>query len=317
LQIDNAALIFTALQRNSNMTENNNTHKAGFVNIVGKPNVGKSTLMNALLGHRLCIATSKAQTTRHRILGILNGDNFQIVYSDTPGILEPKYELHQRMMAFVLQSLEDADLLLYVIEIGEKADEKVLKLLKKCDAPLMVVINKIDKSQQEEVKNQMNYWQNILPESTVIPISALEKFNLDTLFEKVITQLPVCPPYFPKEEDNISDKTDRFFAAEIIREQIFLNYKQEIPYSCEVVITDFKEKEDIFFIRAEIFVERTTQRQILIGKNGEAIKKVGIGARAGLEQFFQKKVFLETYIRVEENWRNQPQKLRKFGYDLE
>jgi GTPase len=292
-------------------------HRAGFVSIIGKPNVGKSTLMNVLVGERMSIITSKAQTTRHRIIGILNGKHedipFQLVYSDTPGVIKPSYKLHDSMMTFVKGSLEDADVVLFVVEIGEKAAEhEVLPLLKRTEAPVVLVLNKIDLSNQEEVKQKMEEWDNEVNPAAIIPISALEKANIGTLFDAVVSRLPFHPPYF--DEDELTDKPERFFASEIIREKIFLNYRQEIPYSSEVVITEFKDKEDIIVIRAEILVERKSQKGIIIGEKGEMLKKIGTQARQDLEEFFGKKVFLETHVKVEPDWRSKENKLRQLGY---
>lgn len=301
--------------------ENNNTelrnHRAGFVSIVGKPNVGKSTLMNVLVGERMSIITSKAQTTRHRIIGILNGKHeeipFQLVYSDTPGVIKPSYKLHDSMMTFVKGSLEDADVVLFVVEIGEKAAEhEVLPLLKRTEAPVVLVLNKIDLSNEEQVKQKIQEWDDEIHPAAIVPISALEKANIGTLFDAVVTRLPFHPPYF--DEDELTDKPERFFASEIIREKIFLNYRQEIPYSSEVVITEFKDRDDIIVIRAEILVERKSQKGIIIGEKGEMLKKVGIQARQDLEDFFGKKVFLEQHVKVEPDWRSKENKLRQLGY---
>ncbi|MHA4737241.1 GTPase Era [Dyadobacter sp. MSC1_007] len=292
-------------------------HRAGFVSIVGKPNVGKSTLMNVLVGERMSIITSKAQTTRHRIIGILNGMHenipFQLVYSDTPGVIKPSYKLHDSMMTFVKGSLEDADVVLFVVEVGEKvAEHEVLPLLKRADAPVVLVINKIDLSNEEQLKLKMDEWENEIQPSAIVPISALENANIATLFDAVVSRLPFHPPYF--EEDELTDKPERFFASEIIREKIFLNYRQEIPYSSEVVITEFKEKDDIIVIRAEILVERKSQKGIIIGEKGEMLKKIGTQARHDLEEFFGKKVFLEQHVKVEPDWRSKENKLRQLGY---
>jgi len=288
-------------------------HRAGFVSIVGKPNVGKSTLMNALVGENLSIITYKAQTTRHRIMGILNGDDFQIVYSDTPGIIQPKYELHQKMMRFVHSSLEDADVVLFVTDIFEKHDEAdVLDKLTHIQVPVFVLVNKTDLATEAQVQEKVQYWQTVLQPKEVIPISALKKQNTDRLFSVILENLPQHPPYFPKDE--LTDKPERFFASEIIREKLFLNYDKEVPYSCEVVITSFKDKKDILVIQAEIMVERTSQRAILLGHKGESIKKVGMQARKDLEEFFGKKIFLETFIKVEPDWRTRENTLRRFGY---
>ncbi|MGI4832854.1 MAG: GTPase Era [Janthinobacterium lividum] len=290
-------------------------HRAGFVSIIGKPNVGKSTLMNALVGERLSIVTSKAQTTRHRILGILNGDDFQLVYSDTPGIIQPKYELHNAMMAFVYSSLEDADVILFVTDIYEKHDEEpvVERLRKTEDTPIVVLVNKIDQADQAEVEAKLAYWRAHLPNATeVLPISALNAFGTERVLELVLEHLPVHPPYYPKDE--LTDKPERFFAAEMVREKIFKLYKKEVPYSCEVVIEEFKEDEDIIRIRGVIYVERSSQKGIIIGAKGEALKKVGTWAREEMEKFFQKKVFLELFVKVNENWRTDAKALSRFGY---
>ncbi len=293
-------------------------HKAGFVSIVGKPNVGKSTLMNQLVGERLSIITSKAQTTRHRIMGILNGTHdgqeFQLVYSDTPGIIKPLYKLQESMISFVRGSIEDADVVLFVTDIFEQHDENdVIERLRKADVPILLLINKIDQATQEQVNEKIAYWQEHFDVQEIIPISALNKFNVDRVFESVISRLPQHPPYFPKDE--LTDKPERFFASEIIREKIFLNYKKEVPYSSEVVVTGFKEKEEIIVIQAEILVERATQRAILLGEGGKMIKKTGIMAREELERFFGKKVFLEQFVKVEPDWRQKERMLKRLGYD--
>ena len=297
------------------MTPETTPHRAGFVSIIGKPNVGKSTLMNALVGERLSIVTSKAQTTRHRILGILNGEDFQLIYSDTPGIIQPKYELHNAMMSFVYSSLEDADVVLFVTDIYEKHDEEpvVERLRKMVDTPIILLVNKIDQANQEEVAAKLAYWKEQLPNAAeVLPISALNAFGTDGVLALVLERLPVHPPYYPKDE--LTDKPERFFAAEMVREKIFKLYKKEIPYSCEVVIEEFKEEEDIIRIRGIIYVERNSQKGIVIGQGGEALKKVGTWAREEMEKFFQKKVFLEMYVKVNENWRTDPKALSRFGY---
>ncbi|GAB3177874.1 GTPase Era [Telluribacter humicola] len=303
---------------NSSATDQPADFRAGFVSIIGKPNVGKSTLMNVLVGERLSIITSKAQTTRHRIMGILNGEHqgtpFQLIYSDTPGVVKPAYKLHESMMTFVKGSLEDADVVLFVTEMGEKAaDHEVLPLLKRADAPILLILNKIDLSNEQEVKMKMEEWRQVVDAAEIIPISALHSANIQSLFQAVVTRLPVHPPYFDTEE--LTDKPERFFASEIIREKIFLNYRQEIPYSSEVIITEFKERDDIIVIRAEIIVERATQKGILIGEKGSMLKKVGVQARKDLEAFFDKKVFLEQYVRVEPDWRSKENKLRQYGYN--
>src|SRR6478735_7951243 len=287
-------------------------HKAGFVSIIGKPNVGKSTLMNVLVGERLSIITSKAQTTRHRIMGILNGDDFQIVYSDTPGIIQPKYELHESMMEFVRSSLEDADVVLFVTDIYEKYDEDdVIKRLEKSNAKILLLINKTDQATQDEVLEKINYWKDKVNATEIIPISALKQKNTDRVFEMILKYLPEHPAYFPKDE--LTDKPERFFAAEMIREKIFLTYKKEIPYSCEVTVEEFQEEENLIRMRSEIIVERRSQKGIIIGHGGEMLKRVGSLARVDLEEFFQKKVFLEIFVKVKENWRSDPKSLSKFG----
>ena len=296
-------------------------HKAGFISIIGKPNVGKSTLMNALVGERLSIVSSKAQTTRHRILGMLNGvqdgTEYQIVYSDTPGVLLPKYELHKSMMQFVRNSLEDADVVLYVTDVFDTYEdlEFLTSWKDQTETPILVLVNKIDLVDSERLQECLSYWQGIFPGKPVLPISAQEKVHLEEIFTHVVNQLPVHPPFFDKDE--LTDKPERFFAAEMIREKIFLNYKKEIPYSCEVVVTAFKEEEKIIRISSEIYVERVSQRAILIGHKGESIKKVGIQARAELEKFFGKQVFLEQFVKVEPDWRGKDDKLRSFGYTLD
>jgi len=295
------------------MSEITNSFKSGFVSILGKPNVGKSTLMNALTGERLSIITSKAQTTRHRIFGIVSGDDFQLVYSDTPGVLDPSYKLQEGMMKFVKASLEDADVVLYVVELGEKYDEgSYIKKILQGNFQTILVINKIDQATGTQLQDKLQYWKEIFPEVPTIAVSALEKTNLDDLFTLIKNQLPDHPPYFP--QDTLTDKPEKFFAAEIIREKIFLNYKKEVPYSCEVVISEFKEEEKIIRMRAEIYVERTSQKGILIGHQGKSLKKVGIESRADMEKFFDKQVHLETYVKVEKDWRKNEKKLKRFGY---
>jgi len=293
-------------------------HRAGFVSIIGKPNVGKSTLMNVLVGEKMSIITSKAQTTRHRIMGILNGKHedipFQLVYSDTPGVVKPAYKLHESMMTFVKGSLEDADVVLFVTEVGEKASgHEVIPLLSRADAPVILVLNKIDLSTDEELKRKMDEWELEIQPAAIIPISALHSANIQTLFDAVITRLPFHPPYF--DEDELTDKPERFFASEIVREKIFLNYRQEIPYSSEVVISEFKERDDMIVIRAEILVERKSQKGIIIGEKGAMLKKIGTQAREDMEAFFGKKVFLEQHVKVEPEWRSNDRKLRQFGYE--
>ncbi len=300
------------------MENQNKEHKAGFISIVGKPNVGKSTLMNVLVGERLSIITSKAQTTRHRIMGILNGKHdetpFQIVYSDTPGIILPKYEMHKSMMNFVHDSLTDADVILFVTDIFEKHDEDdvIAKLAKIDHIPVLLLINKIDLAKEEQVEEKIAEWRERFPTQEIIPISALNNENVGQVFDKIISLLPTHPPYF--EQDQLTDKPERFFAAEILREKIFTNYKKEVPYSTEVVITSFKEEDTIIRVAAEIYVERVTQRAILIGHKGESLKKTGTEARIEMEKFFNKKVFLEQFIKVEPDWRSKLNKLKEFGY---
>ena len=290
-------------------------HKAGFVNIIGNPNVGKSTLMNALVGEKLSIVTAKAQTTRHRIMGIVNGEDWQIVYSDTPGILKPNYRLQQSMMNFVDTAIGDADIILYVTDTVEKADknEEYILKLQKIECPVILVINKIDISSQEEVIRLMNWWQEQLPKAIVYPASAKEKFNLDNIFDAIVEHLPEAPAWYDK--DVFTDKNLRFFASEIIREKIFLNYSQEIPYSCEVSIEEFKEGEARYDISAVIYVMRDSQKGILIGKGGKALKKVGTEARIDMEDFFQKKVFLSLFVKVDPDWRENRKELKRFGYE--
>ncbi|MEK6781755.1 MAG: GTPase Era [Bacteroidota bacterium] len=287
-------------------------HKAGFVSIVGKPNVGKSSLMNKLVGENLSIITAKAQTTRHRIMGMLNGDDFQIVYSDTPGILEPKYELQKAMMTYVNVSLDDADLILLVVELDQKYDEETFARLKKISTPILLLINKIDLGKGSAVDDKVAYWNTQLPQTEIITVSAKTGENLDKVLTTIKNMLPEHPPYYPKDE--MTDRSERFFASEIIREKIFLNYEQEIPYSTEVSIESFKEEEKIIRIRAVLFVERDSQKGILIGKAGSSLKKVGTEARKDLETFFGKQVFLETHVKVADNWRKEKDKLKRFGY---
>ncbi len=290
-------------------------HRAGFVNIIGNPNVGKSTLMNALVGEKLSIVTAKAQTTRHRIMGIVNGDDYQIVYSDTPGILKPNYRLQKSMMNFVDTAIGDADIILYVtdtVEKGDKNDEYIAKL-QKIACPVVLVINKIDISEQAQVLELMNWWKEQLPKAIIFPASAQEKFNLDNIFDAIVGNLPEAPAWYDK--DVFTDKNLRFFASEIVREKIFLNYKEEIPYSCEVVVEEFKEGAERYDISAVIYVMRDTQKGIIIGKGGQSLKKVGTQARIEMEDFFQKKVFLRLYVKVDADWRESKKELRRFGYE--
>ena len=290
------------------------THKAGYVNIIGNPNVGKSTLMNAFVGERLSIITSKAQTTRHRILGIVNGEDFQIFFSDTPGIIKPAYELQASMMDFVKSAFEDADILIYMVEIGEKElkDEAFFNKITHTKIPVLLLINKIDKSTQEEVESQMAFWQEKVPNALVYPISALKNFNVNTIFEKIVELLPESPPFYPK--DQLTDKPERFFVNEAIREKILIHYKKEIPYSVEIDTEEFFEEENIIKIRSIIMVERETQKGIIIGHKGAALKRVGTEARRDLQKFFGKKIFLELYVKVNKDWRSNKNQLRRFGY---
>ncbi|GMQ26348.1 GTPase Era [Algoriphagus sp. oki45] len=294
---------------------NPQSHKAGFVNIIGKPNVGKSTLMNILVGERLSIISSKAQTTRHRIVGITNTEDYQIVFSDTPGMLKPKYELHKSMMGFVNLSLEDADVILFVTDLYETEEEieEVIQRINQSGIPVLLVINKIDLAKEGQLEEITSYWTQRVKADVVIPISAKENFNIEKILQEILDKLPVHPPFYDKEE--LTDRPERFFASEIIREKIFTNYKKEIPYSTEVGIEDFHEEEAIIRIRATIFCERNSQKGILIGDKGKMLKKVGTEAREDLEKFFGKKVFLETFVKVEQDWRKNKLKLKKFGYD--
>ena len=290
-------------------------HKAGFVNIIGNPNVGKSTLMNAFVGEKLSIITSKAQTTRHRILGIVNGDDFQVVFSDTPGIIKPAYELQSAMMDFVKSAFEDADVLLYMVEIGEKAlkDEDFFKKIQHSKIPVLLLLNKIDKADQQLLEDQVQYWQQQLPGAEIHLISALNNFNVKEVFERILELLPESPPYYPK--DQLTDKPERFFVNETIREKILQQYKKEIPYSVEVDTEEFLEDEDIIRIRSVIMVERNSQKGIIIGHKGSALKKVGVEARKDLELFFDKQVYLELYVKVSKDWRKDPRRLKRFGYN--
>ena len=290
-------------------------HRAGFVNIIGNPNVGKSTLMNALVGEKLSIVTAKAQTTRHRIMGIVNTDDYQIVYSDTPGMLKPTYRLQEDMMKFVDTAIGDADIILYVTDVVEKSDKnsEYIEKLRKLDCPVVVAVNKIDISDQQKVLSLLEYWQKTLPDALVIPVSAKEHFNLESILNAIVSRLPLSPPWFDK--DQFTERSLRFFASEIIREKILENYSQEIPYSCEVGIEAFKEGRDRYEISAVIFVMRDSQKGIIIGKGGSALKKVGTEARLDMEDFFQKKVFLQLFVKVDSDWRESRRELRKFGYE--
>ena len=294
-------------------------HKAGFVNIVGNPNVGKSTLMNALVGERLSIITSKAQTTRHRIMGIVNGPDFQIVYSDTPGVLKPNYKLQEQMLEFSRSALVDADVLLYVTDVQDSPDKNAdflekVKRMAASNTKVFLIINKIDLTTQETLDNLVEYWHKQLPEAQVFSISAQEKFGVDQLFEAIKEALPECPPFFDK--DQLTDKPSRFFVDEMIREKILLNYDKEIPYSVEVEVEEFKEEENIIRISAIIYVERDSQKGIIIGKAGSALKRVGSQARKDIEAFFGKQVFLQLFVKVDKEWRSSKARLRHYGYDL-
>ncbi|MDR3094526.1 MAG: GTPase Era [Bacteroidales bacterium] len=291
-------------------------HRSGFVNIIGNPNVGKSTLMNALTGERLSVVTAKAQTTRHRIMGIINGNDYQIVFSDTPGIIQPKYKMQKGMMEFVHTSLTDADVMIYVTDVVETPDKnrEYLDKVAQMETPVLLVINKIDLTTQEKLIALNDTWKTLLPKADVIPVSAREKFNLDAVNKAIAELLPEGPAYFPKDE--ISDKPDRFFASEILRGKIFENYQKEIPYCSEVVIETFKEEQDIIRIHSLIYVERDTQKSILIGKKGAALKKTATEARREMEVFFAKKVYLETFIKVRKDWRNNENWLRNSGFEV-
>ncbi|MBO7396774.1 MAG: GTPase Era [Bacteroidales bacterium] len=291
-------------------------HRAGFVNIIGNPNVGKSTLMNALVGEKLSIVTAKAQTTRHRIMGIVSGDDYQIVYSDTPGILKPNYRLQENMLSFVDTAIGDADIILYVTDTVEKADKNdaYVQKLSRLECPVVIVVNKIDISSQEQVVELMQRWKERVPKATVIPVSAQEKFNLESVLEVVSALLPEAPAWFDK--DQFTDRNLRFFASEILREKIFLNYGEEIPYCCQVEIEAFHEGEDRYEISAVIYVMRDSQKGIIIGKGGRMLKKVGTEARLDMEDFFQKKVFLSTFVKVDPDWRESRKELRRFGYEF-
>ena len=290
-------------------------HKAGFVNIVGNPNVGKSTLMNLLVGERISIATFKAQTTRHRIMGILNTDDAQIVFSDTPGVLKPNYKLQEAMLRFSRSALRDADVLLYVTDVVESPDKNsdFIEEVRKLDVPILVLINKIDLTNQAELVKKVELWHELIPEAEILPISATAKFNVDVVMKRVMELLPESPPYF--EKDALTDKPARFFVTEIIREKILLHYDKEIPYVCEAVVEQFKEDEGKIYIKARIYVERDSQKGIIIGHEGSALKRVATDARRELEKFFGKRIFLEIYVRVDKDWRNSDRQLRRFGYD--
>ena len=291
-------------------------HKAGFVNIIGNPNVGKSTLMNAFVGEKLSIITSKAQTTRHRIFGIVSGDDFQVIFSDTPGIIKPSYALQASMMDFVKSAFEDADILIYMVEIGEKElkDEAFFKRINQLDVPVLLLINKVDTSDQNVLEEQVAYWKEKVPRAEIYPISALRNFQTEVVFNRIVELLPESPAFFPK--DQLTDKPERFFVNEIIREKILLHYKKEIPYSVEVETESFADSETIIHIRSVIMVERESQKGIIIGHKGEALKRVGIEARTDLEKLFGKQIHLELFVKVNKDWRSNVRQLRRFGYDI-
>tara|TARA_R110002072_G_scaffold59514_3_gene151655 strand:+ start:88978 stop:89934 length:957 start_codon:yes stop_codon:yes gene_type:complete len=290
-------------------------HKAGFVNIIGNPNVGKSTLMNAFVGERLSIITSKAQTTRHRILGIVNGEDFQVLLSDTPGIIKPAYQLQESMMDFVKSAFEDADVLLYLVELGEKElkDEEFFKKITNAKIPVLLLINKIDNGNEELLKEALELWQEKVPNAEIFAISALRGFGVPEVFTRIIELLPESPAFYPK--DQLTDKPERFFVNEAIREKILMQYKKEIPYSVEIDTEEFFEDDDIIRIRSVIMVERESQKGIIIGHKGQAIKWVGIEARKDLEKFFGKQIHIELYVKVNKNWRNDMRQLKRFGYN--
>lgn len=291
-----------------------NSHKAGFVNIIGCPNVGKSTLMNALVGERLSIITSKAQTTRHRIMGIVSGDNYQIVFSDTPGIIKPMYKLQEKMMQFVINSFTDADVFLLITDVFEdiQLEESYLERLKKTKTPILLLINKVDVATQEKLEEKVLKWKALLPDAEIIAVSALEKFNVSKVMDRIIELLPEGEAFYDKDE--FTDKSERFFVSEIVREKILLNYKKEIPYSVEVVVNSFKEGEALIKIQVDILVERDSQKGIIIGDKGSSLKKVGMAARQEMEKFFKKKIFLELFVKVDKDWRNNEKRLKNFGY---
>ena len=287
--------------------------KAGFVNIIGRPNVGKSTLLNAFMGEKLAITSSKAQTTRHRMFGILTEDEYQIVFSDTPGAISPAYKLQEKMMGYVNAALDDADVILFLVALEDKNDyPELIEMAQRANAPMLFIINKTDQNKGSQTHDKSSYWKELYPDLEILTISAKEKFGTNELFNRILELIPNHPPYFP--EDEMTDKSERFICSEIIREKIFLNYQQEIPYSSEVVITSFKESEDIIHIEAEIFVERSSQKGIIIGKKAESIKKVGTQARKDMETFFGKKIHLQTFVKVEKDWRKDDRKLSRFGY---
>lgn len=292
-------------------------HRSGFVNIVGNPNVGKSTLMNRLVGERISIITAKAQTTRHRIIGIVNTPEYQVVYSDTPGVLHPAYKLQEQMLTFSLSALDDADVLLYVTDVVEKIDknDEFLSKVQQLNLPVLLLINKIDQTTQAELEKMVEMWHEQLPKAEIYPISALNNFNIHEVQKRILELLPESPPYF--EKDALTDKPARFFVTEIIREKALLLYQKEVPYSIEAVVEEFKEEKDIILIRAVILVERDTQKGIVIGHKGDSLKKLGTLARKDIERFFEKKVFLQLFVKVENDWRNRENLLKKFGYKLD
>jgi GTP-binding protein Era len=296
------------------MAEQNKIHKAGFVNIIGNPNVGKSTLMNALVGERLSIVTAKAQTTRHRVMGIVNGDDYQIVYSDTPGIIRPNYKLQESMMDFVETAIGDADIILYVTDVVESSTKNMeyIEKMNRIDIPVLIVLNKIDLSNQVALEELYTKWQALVPKAEIFPLSAKEKFNIDSLFNRILALIPANPAWYDKE--TLTDRNLRFFASEILREKILLNYEKEIPYCSEVVIENFKEKENVFHIEAVINVLRDSQKGIIIGNQGTSLKRTGMMARKDMEAFFEKKVFLQIFVKVNPDWRDDKRKLKQFGY---
>lgn len=291
-------------------------HRSGFVNIVGNPNVGKSTLMNALVGERLSIITQKAQTTRHRIMGIVNGDDYQIVFSDTPGVLKPNYKLQEQMLDFSRSALTDADVLLYITDIQDNVEKNAdfLADVRRARMHVLLVINKIDLTTQDSLERLVDFWHKELPQAEIFTISARENFGIDMLMKRILELLPECPPYF--EKDRLTDKSARFFVNEMIREKILLNYDKEIPYSVEVEVDSFKEEENLIRIRATIYVERDSQKGIIIGKAGASIKRIGIEARKEIEKFFGKQIYLELFVKVDKDWRQKDSRLRHYGYEL-
>ena len=307
--------LFPTFKLIKNFLKENKKHKSGFISIIGNPNVGKSTLLNALIGTDLSIITSKVQTTRHRILGILNNIDYQMVFSDTPGVIKPIYELQNSMMSFVKESLNDADILVLMVTVNDikLKDEKLLDRIKKSKTPLLVLINKIDLSNQDEIEKNVTHWEAIFPNAKICPISALKGFFIDEVIKLLLMNLPLSPPFFPK--DQITDKPERFFVNEAIRKQILLRYEKEIPYSVEVTTEEFREDQKIIKIRSVILTERETQRGILIGHKGGSLKKVGIGARKSLQDFFGKKIHLELYVKVSKNWRSNNNMLKRLGYN--